>query len=385
MNLHYISPSLIPSRAANSVHVIHQCRGFEQEGCRVTLYAKRAIEDESRLPESVKESYGVDVSNWNLVTYFSESARAMSLMITLIALPRVLFSSRSDMVLTRNLYAAFFLSLIHRKILFETHQLESGVRKWIQKWIIQSNNVRTVMISKSLAHYLELHHNIQIDHPIVLHDAAPEGIRRLQPENRRGQFSMVSGIPLAEASQWEAVCGYFGQLYAGRGIEIIEEMAASRPDCLFVVYGGSQEEVEQRTASAPPNLRFLGHMPHPVARAVQASVDLLLMPYQVQVSIGVNGHDTARWMSPMKMFEYLAAGVPVISSDLPVLREVLKNGVNAMLVAPDNVDEWLSALDYLVNHTEQASIIGQNAHELYLSEYTWSRRATALIEGYKAE
>lgn len=332
----------------------------------------------------VEKTYGVDVSNWNLVTYFSESTRAMSLLITLIALPRILFTSRADMVLTRNLYAAFFLSLVRRRILFETHQLESGVRKWIQKRIILGKNVRTVVISKSLAHHLELHHQIQIDHPIVLHDAAPEGIHRLQPECRRDQFSKVSGLSSAETSQWKAVCGYFGQLYAGRGIEIIEEMASSRPACLFVVYGGSQEEVQLRATSAPPNLKFLGHVPHPVARAVQASVDLLLMPYQAQVSIGVDGHDTARWMSPMKMFEYLAAGVPVISSDLPVLREVLEDRVNAMLVAPDNVDEWLGALDYLVSHTEEAGDIGQNAHELYLREYTWFRRATALIEGYKA-
>ena len=72
------------------------------------------------------------------------------------------------------------------------------------------------------------------------------------------------------------------------------------------------------------------------------------MPYQAKVSIGVKGHDTGRWMSPMKMFEYMAAGVPVISSDLAVLREILINEKNALLVSPpiplNGAKHWIFSL-----------------------------------------
>ena len=50
------------------------------------------------------------------------------------------------------------------------------------------------------------------------------------------------------------------------------------------------------------------------------AVDILIMPYQKNVAIGAKGHDTARWMSPMKMFEYMASGNPIISSNLAALK-----------------------------------------------------------------
>lgn len=382
--IHYISPSFVPSRTANSVHVMHQCNGLKKIGFDVTLYVKRTVSDKSHLQGVLLEHYGVDVSDWKVVSFFSNSMRAVSLRIALIALPKIIISSRHDIVLTRNLYAAFLLSLFRRKILFETHQLEYGVRKFIQKVIMKCSSVRVVVISQCLAHYLEQHHSMNLREPVILHDAAPDGILRIDPQKRRRSFLDASDLSYHMKRNWNAVCGYFGQLYAGRGVEIIEEMASARSNCLFVVYGGSREDVEKRHVTAPSNLIFMGHVAHPVARKIQASVDVLLMPYQVNVSIGVAGHDTARWMSPMKMFEYLASGVPIISSDLPVLREVLIHGDNALLVSPDNVVEWLDALDKLLDEPDTAAKIGENAHDLYQRKYTWSRRAAALVDAYEA-
>ena len=78
-----------------------------------------------------------------------------------------------------------------------------------------------------------------------------------------------------------------------------------------------------------------------------SSVDLLLMPYQNKVSIGVRGQDTSRWMSPMKMFEYMAAGQAIVASDLPVLREILVHKHNAILTKADDVIEWETAIKML--------------------------------------
>jgi glycosyltransferase involved in cell wall biosynthesis len=110
------------------------------------------------------------------------------------------------------------------------------------------------------------------------------------------------------------------------------------------------------------------------------AVDVLLMPYQQSVSIGVRGHDTARWMSPMKMFEYLASGTPVVSSDLTVLREVLRNGENALLVSPTAVDQWTTAVDRLLGDQAFAQQLGRAGHATYASGYTWTTRAQRILE-----
>ncbi len=377
--LHYISPSLLPSRSANSVHVMHQCNGLAQAGARITLYAKRARPDSFELTSDLQKNYGVDTRNWHLVTFHSEISQADTLRIALMAVRPILRAPRCEIVLSRNLHAAWLLSTARRPMLFETHQLENGIRKSMQRWIMTRPWVRTIAISDCLVDCLEEHHSIRLHNPLVLHDAAPAGIVRLLPKFRREELAQLLNIPIKDLACWSGVCGYFGQLYSGRGIEIIEAMAIARPTCLFLVFGGNDGDVIARQINAPQNLKFMGHVSHQFAQSLQRAVDILLMPYQRNVSIGITGHDTARWMSPMKMFEYLAAGVPIISSDLPVLREILINEENCMLVSPVDVSSWTEALDRLIGNTEFAEYIGSNAHLQYQRDHTWKSRAEKII------
>jgi glycosyltransferase involved in cell wall biosynthesis len=377
--LHYISPSLIPSRSANSIHVIHQCHGFSMLGVNITLYAKRATASSVELPLQIQSFYGVDVTDWDIVTFHSNFLRADTLRIALMAIRPVLRASCSDLILSRNLYAAYIIAAFRRSILFETHQIENGIRGLMQRWILTRPWVRTIAVSERLVTCLEEHHAVRLHEPVVLHDAAPDGIKRLEPEERRYRLAGLLDISAGDLKKWNMICGYFGQLYAGRGIEVIEAMACARPSSLFLVFGGSDAEVASRRMNAPPNLLFMGHVTHQFARAVQAAVDVLLMPYQQNVSIGVKGHDTARWMSPMKMFEYLAAGVPIISSNLPVLNEILADCQNSLLVPPDNIGRWVAALDSLTTDANLANSIGETAHRQYLEKHTWTLRAQSLL------
>jgi glycosyltransferase involved in cell wall biosynthesis len=377
--LHYISPSLLPSRSANSVHVMHQCNGLDQIGVNVSLYAKRAKYDLFQLTLELQKNYGVDTRNWRLTTFHSKISYADTLRIALMAVRPILRASRREIVLSRNLHAAWLLATAQRPILFETHQLEYGIRKYMQSWIMTRPWVRTIVISECLVDCLEEHHSIKLHNPLVLHDAAPAGIVRLLPKYRRKGLAELLNIPISDLARWSGVCGYFGQLYSGRGIEIIEAMAIARPSCLFLVVGGNDSDVNARRINAPQNLKFMGHVSHQLAQSLQRAVDVLLMPYQRSVSIGIRGHDTARWMSPMKMFEYLAAGVPIISSDLPVLREILINEENCMLVSPADVSSWINALDRIIKNTEFAEYIGSNAHLQYHREHTWNSRAEKII------
>ena len=379
MRFHYIAPSTLPSRAANSVHVVWQCDGLARVGAEVTLYAKRAMPEGQQLEAELRKVYGVVHPALHLDTVYSNSRRGDSLRIAYYAVPKIRRAGRCDAILSRNLYATFSLAVLHRvPLLFETHQLETGFRKWMQRAIMRCPWVTTIVISEHLAKYLAEHHGAEPNRTLVLHDAAPAGISPVTTTERRTKLCELA--PEARGP-WRQVCGYFGHLYPGRGIEIVEAMAAARKDCLFLVYGGTETDIAaRRTSNRQANLAFMGHVPHPVARDLMRIVDILLMPYQESVSIGVAGHDTARWMSPMKMFEYLGAGVPIISSDLPVLREVLLDGENCLLARPSDIDSWLAALDRIAGNPELAARIGSNAHDQYERQHTWTRRAEKIIE-----
>jgi len=379
MHFHYISPSILPSRAANSVHVVWQCDGLSRLGADVTLYAKRAMPESQQLAQALDAAYGIRSSTLRLETVYGASGRGTSLHIAYHAVRKILNGGRNDAVLSRNLYAAFALAVLYRiPLLFETHQLETGFRKWMQRLIIRCPWVTTIVISNHLADYLTQHLGVAPRRSLVLHDAAPEGIHPVPMAERRSRLCALVEIA---RGPWKQVCGYFGHLYAGRGIEVVEAMAAACPEVLFLVYGGSEADlaVRRQNASRQANLVFMGHVPHPAARELMCLMDVLLMPYQESVSIGVAGHDTARWMSPMKMFEYLGAGVPIISSDLPVLREVLRDGHNCLLAPPSDAGAWVAALARLGNDPELAARVGATAHTQYEQQHTWTRRAERIL------
>ena len=378
--VHYISTSLLPSQFANSIHVVHQCCALSKQGLQVFLYAKRAMQDASGLNEVVSHSYGADLSHVMLVTFFKKSSRADALLIALMACFHTMFCSRRDVVLSRNLYAAFILSLFGRPVIYETHDLEFGFRKKLQKFCLMRSRNHLVVISKKLSEHLASHHEIKLSNATILHDAAPAGMSPLPRADKNKILDKILSDHKVDWKSFACVAGYFGQLYQGRGIEIIEEMARLRPTYLFLIFGGNPADLARHQGNSPPNMVFFGHVPNREARQYQKSVDALLMPYQRKVSIGIKGHDTAQWMSPMKLFEYMASGAPLISSDLPVLREVLTHRVNAMLAQPENVMEWIECLDELSEHSQASYQMAQNAFDDYEAFYTWEKRAASLIK-----
>jgi glycosyltransferase involved in cell wall biosynthesis len=78
------------------------------------------------------------------------------------------------------------------------------------------------------------------------------------------------------------------------------------------------------------------------------------------------------------MFEYMASGAPVVASDLPVIREVLKNRDNALLVEPDNAEQWADALQLIQKDRNLAGRVASAALKA-VESYTWEKRAGSVL------
>lgn len=376
MKLAYISPSVLPSRSANSVHVVQQCDALGKLGVDVTLFAKR-LQRNTDLRAEVRKAYGVDLEGVALSTVFTPWSRANNLVIAMCALFQII-GGKFDAILSRNLFASFFLSLVAKcPLIVEVHQIEHGIRGWLQSFACRGKHVQVVVISEMLRRDLMRHVGKRVASIHVLHDAAPD-MSAPPTEDERTSFRLELLPDQVEREGF--VCGYVGHLYPGRGIEIIEVLARECPDVLFLAVGGNDSDVTaRRSKNVAPNLRFLGHVPHPVARRAMSAVDLLLMPYQEQVSIGLAGHDTGRWMSPMKMFEYMASGTPFVASDLPVLREVLRDGENAVLIQSDDLPAWRRGILALRDDPVRRQALAEHAFSEYKAHYTWQGRAKQII------
>jgi glycosyltransferase involved in cell wall biosynthesis len=163
------------------------------------------------------------------------------------------------------------------------------------------------------------------------------------------------------------------------------ELARRLPDIDLHVLGGPAADAEALRAlpERPAGLHVHGLRPVADAERLQAAMDVLLAPYARSVATP-GGVDTSRWMSPMKVFEYLAAGRAVVCSDLPALREVLEDDVTAVLVDPEDVDAWVDAVERLRDDATVREQLGARGRAVHAERFTWEARTRRLLDVWGA-
>jgi len=283
-------------------------------------------------------------------------------------------------VISRNIFAAIFFGfLFGKKIIYETHTPESGlVRTKLQEILLKRQNVETVVISDALKRIIlkayEIEHLAEKIH--VMHDGAFDDDCITHPEKMAGRDEHFNGL----SDKYKNFVGYFGHLYAGRGIEIIQGLAELHKTTVFLVFGGNEIDVQQyKINNTFQNLLFMGHVAPSEAKKIMSLMDVLLMPYQKSVSVGLKFVDTAQWMSPIKMFEYMSTGIPIISSNLTVLKEVLIDHHNCLLVDPEDIEKWSSSLNMLITNEVLANTLAKKAKSEFSVKYTWNIRAKNML------
>ncbi len=176
--------------------------------------------------------------------------------------------------------------------------------------------------------------------------------------------------------------GYSGHLYRGRGASLMMELALRQSQVQFVWAGGEPDAVaawQQRLAQAgASNVRLLGFLPNTELPLFHAACDVLLMPYGRSIAVS-GGGDSAAFANPMKVFEYLAAGRPILSSDLPVFREILSDR-NALLLPPDDLESWEAALLRVQRDGSLRTELSQQARR-DAAAFDWRARAERAVEG----
>ncbi len=362
MKITYISASPIPSRQANSIQIVNMCEAFANHGHDVTLVtpsnATVSVND-------VYEFYGVEpVFEITSLPWYPLKGYQYSTMAALSAYRR-----RSDLVYSRSIAGCYFSVKLGLNAVYESHspadRLHPITDRMFRSLLTHDNFVRFVVISDALNEYYSSRH--ELDGLIrTAHDAA--------------EFD--SATPIQEITSRDGFqAGYVGQLYEGKGVHFLEDLAQERTDVTFHVVGGNRQDVRSwktRTADLP-NMTFHGFVEPGQVPDYLVSFDTLLAPYRQRV-LGASGEtDLSRWMSPLKLFEYMAAERPIVCSDLPVLREVLSDSETALLCPPDDIEEWSRAISYLQENPSEAMNMSSNARQTYESKHTYHARAEQVL------
>ncbi|WP_343089282.1 glycosyltransferase family 4 protein [Methanocalculus natronophilus] len=371
MRIVYIATSTIPSRTANSIHVMKMCQAFAQNGHEVTLIVPDWKEGIESGVEDVYEFYGVErcfsikycgtqPGKLNRITYGLKAVKQAKKLS-----PHILYS--------RDVVTSYFATLQYMQVIFESHApiKDSGIfSNWIfQRLISMPTLKKIIVITQALKkYYLD---NYPIPPETIL--VAPDGADMV-PEQT---------IPFQFPNQGRKLqVGYVGHLYKGRGIDIICQLADICSWADFHIIGGRDTDIHylQNNTSHLSNLYIHGFKTPRDAERYRLGCDVLIAPYQLRVSVfGKGDTTTENWMSPMKIFEYMAVGKAIVASDLPVLREVLYDEYNALLCDPEDIDTWVIAMTRLLNNTELRFKLGENAKSEFYNKYTWYVRSRNII------
>ena len=137
-----------------------------------------------------------------------------------------------------------------------------------------------------------------------------------------------------------------------------------------VVVGKVYED--EYLARAPGNVEFTGFVAPSAVPDYLAAADVLVMPTTEDLPY-------AAYTSPLKLFEYMASGSPVVASDLPVLREVLRHGENALLYPPRDPVALAEAVRRLWSEPAFGHAVADRAWS-DVQHYGWRPRAARILE-----
>jgi glycosyltransferase involved in cell wall biosynthesis len=366
LKIAYFSYARLPSRSANSIHVMRMCNAFAGHGHKVSLYVPSfPAQEYEQVNINVFRFYGVPQSfRIRRFPWLPVKGRATfySLMATIHAKIK-----GHQLVYARDLKSAAMCAQLGMPVIFEAHApVKQADEALFRKLVGSPRFIRLVVISGVLKRMYEEAWSEVSGKIRVAHDAADIGHL---PE------------PVQSGVEVRLRVGYVGHLYQGRGIDLIIALASRCPWADFEIVGGMEADVDywKSQPDLPDNLHFHGHLPYNDAAKIRESCQVLLAPFARELAVFGGGADTSKWMSPMKIFEYMAAGRAIICSDLPVLREVLTDDENALLCEPENLDHWQKALETLRDDSTLAQRLGSKAFADLQSRHTWSNRASSVL------
>lgn len=357
MRIDYIAGAYIPHREANSMHVMRMCQAMAGLGHDVTLHVRRGdpgVSDDFA-------HYGVEPV-FRIVKHTRPQIRVYGALVNAGHVARYYANQPyPDLLYAREVYGlAAVATRTDTPFIYESHwRPKHRVQRELEGWLFRRPGFRRVVfISEALRRiYASEFPNLPAAQMLVAHDAA-DAIRL--PES-------------GETTHPPLRVGYVGGFLPGYGLEVLIALARRHPDMEFHVVGGKEHELKKWRSEArdTTNLRFHGFVAPARLGEHYARFDVVLAPYQ-------RGTAHIDWISPMKLFEYMAHEKAIICSDFPVLREILRHDVDALLVEPHDIDAWSRALATLRDPAVRRRLAACGRERLK-SDFTWARRAQRVL------
>ncbi len=159
---------------------------------------------------------------------------------------------------------------------------------------------------------------------------------------------------------------YTGQLFSWKGVDTLIEAAKDLGEEILVyIVGGVEEKIVG-------NIHFVSFQPHEKIPLWLRAADILILPNTAREKVSLY------YTSPMKLFEYMASGTPIVASDVPSIREIINEDVASFATA-DDPRSFADKIQFVLNNPDLANEKALGASKLG-AIYTWEKRANVILE-----
>jgi glycosyltransferase involved in cell wall biosynthesis len=379
MKIIYIDKGRFPTEKAHGYQITKMCEVFASLGCEVELW----VPDRTNfIKDGIFEYYGLrknfKVEKIAVIDFFDYLNTLHSLSFYLVSLNyfiKLVFSKleKDATVYSRSPEIIWLFSLRGFKTVFEAHNWP-GRKSSLHAFFLR-NASKIVVLTKRIRE-LFLANNFSEEKILI----SPDGVDLEVFDISLAQNEARELLGLPSDKKILGYTGSYTTMGEDKGIKDIIgallETLKKRKDVLFLAVGGSEKDIEfyANIANKYKVFEFIKFIPKVSISELakyQKACDIMLMPFP---DIPHYRH----YMSPLKMFEYMASKRPIIASDLPSVRDVL-NEKNCVFCNPDDSQDLAEKILYLLDYPEIADTVSKLAFE-DVQKYTWQKRADGILK-----
>ena len=378
MKILYVANIRLPTEKAHGMQIMTMCEAFARLGHMVELVVpdrRTPITEDPFSYYDVERVFSItrlptfDTVSWGRAGFWLQTLSFI------FRAARYARRSSAEVVYSRDPALFFFGRMpLDKTLVWEIHTRPTP--RVAEK--IRKSRVHIVTISGGLRDVL-IEAGVPGERIMVAHDAVDADMFAQVPDRQ----AVRRELSLPEDKKLVAYIGKYKTMGESKGVEeVISSVGAvhaRHADVGLLIVGLNQDELpEVRSLTSAAGLEdaayLVGHVAHAQVAHYMRAADMLVMNYP-------NTEHYARFMSPLKLFEYMASGTPIITSDLPSIREVLSDAA-AFFFKADDATDFRRVLEGALVDLGGTSERARTALEK-VKEYTWQKRAEYIVSFFE--